>query len=277
VRLFAVVEYDGTDFAGFQYQEREQVQLRTVQGELERAISACTGETPRVSGAGRTDAGVHASGQVVHFDSEAKIARDPSRLARALNAHLPEDLKVRSMAGVPADHHSRFSASRRRYCYRIYNSRQPSPLHRRFTHHARVPLDAERMNEGAQLLVGSHDFVAFAAEQGPGSTVRRVFSARVARTWAGGSPIWHTYEVAACDSAALALDQDDAQAQLIEIEVEANGFLRHMMRRIAGTLIRAGDGRLAPGDVATILASRVKSQAGPTAPARGLCLEAVTY
>jgi tRNA pseudouridine38-40 synthase len=269
VRLLALVEYDGTDFAGFQLQARRgDAQPRTVQRDLEAALSLCTGEAIRVFASGRTDTGVHAAGQAVHFDSTAHLAGTPDRLARAVNANLPEDVKLRALRWVKPDFHARYSATRRRYCYRVVASRAPSPMRRRFFHQVRAPLVAERMDAGASHLVGKHDFIAFAAEEKRGpSTVRRVFSAgvRVAQTWqtwAGEPAIWHTFH----DS-----------AQLIEIEVEASGFLRHMMRRIAGTLIRVGDGRLSPDDVAVVLASRDKSLAGPTAPARGLCLESVTY
>jgi len=265
VRLLAIVEYDGTDFAGFQLQARRTPPPRTVQDELERALATCTGEQIRVIGSGRTDTGVHARGQVVHFDTDAGLARDPNRLASALNNHLPEDVKVRQIRPVRADFHARHSATSRRYCYRVLASRVPSPLLRRHAHHVRAALSAERMDAGARLLEGTQDFVAFAAEEGSGSTVRRVMSAQVAQCAAPGvaqEPIWHTY---------------GELAQLIEIEVEASGFLRHMMRRIAGTLLRVGDGRLEPEDVRSILTSRDKALAGPTAPARGLCLESVRY
>ena len=261
MRLLALVEYDGTDFAGFQLQARRgAVQPRTVQHELEAALSLCTGTSVTVFAAGRTDTGVHAVGQAIHFDSDAPIAAAPDQLARAVNANLPPDVKLREVRHVPADFHARYSATRRRYCYRVFSSRVTSPLHRRYVHQVRAPLSVSRMNDAAQHLVGAHDFIAFAAEEKRGpSTVRRVFEAGVR---ADSAPRWHTFQ----DS-----------AQLVEIEVEATGFLRHMMRRIAGTLIRVGDGRLAPDAVATILASRDKSLAGPTAPAHGLCLESVTY
>ncbi len=265
MRLLAVVEYDGTDFAGFQLQARLIPPARTVQAELERALEICTGEMVRVIGSGRTDAGVHARGQVVHFDTESPLARSPERLQKALNGNLPEDVKVLCVRRTRPSFHARHSASSRRYSYRVFSSRTPSPLLRRLATHVRGRLSVERMDRGARALEGAHDFVAFAAEEGRGPTIRRVLGARVTRSTAPEvslGPIWHTYG----DS-----------AQLIEIEVEATGFLRHMMRRIAGTLLRVGDGRLEPEDVQSILASRDKSLAGPTAPARGLCLEAVSY
>ncbi|MGI8422590.1 MAG: tRNA pseudouridine(38-40) synthase TruA [Chloroflexota bacterium] len=266
--MLAIVEYDGTDFAGFQLQAKKVAEPRTVQGELETALSLCTGERVRVFASSRTDTGVHARGQAVHFDSEADIAATPDRLARAVNANLPEDVKMRALRRVAPMFHSRYSATSRRYCYRVVSSRSPSPVRRRFVHHVRAPLTVEYMSQASQHFVGMHDFVAFTAEEARGkSTVRRVYAAEVRlaqswQTWGADPTIWHTFE---------------DTAQLIEIEVEASGFLRHMMRRIAGTLIRVGNGRMAPDDVASVLASRDKSLAGPTAPARGLCLESVTY
>lgn len=290
MRLFAVVEYDGTDFAGFQLQAHRDVPPRTVQAELEHALAACLGESIRVTGSGRTDTGVHARGQVVHFDSSARLATDCNQLLRAVNARLPEDVKVRTVRQVPETWHARYSALSRRYCYRIYADRTPSPLLRRHTCHIRSRMDVPRMDSAARHFAGIHDFKAFAAQEAAGSTVREVFRARVserpASTWAAPQtsdlPIWHTS--AQCDAQRSA-QIDDAGGddslvsapQLVEIEVEASGFLRHMMRRIAGTLIKVGDGRLAPDDVASIVASKDKSLAGPTAPARGLCLEEVRY
>ncbi len=296
VRVLAVIEYDGTDFTGFQLQVGRTPPFRTVQGELEAALGTCTGEAVRVIGSGRTDTGVHARGQVVHFDTQAGIASDPPQLLRALNALLPVDVKVRALRAAPATLHARYSATSRRYCYRVYASASPSPLHRRHAHHVRARLDVQRMSSGAQHLVGSHDFVAFAGQEGERSTVRAVFGIRVserhgqsgeswASTWATSASIWHTSSSAGAGSTGHrgTPPVEDARvvvesaAQLVEIDVEATGFLRHMMRRIAGTLIRVGDGRLAPDDVASILASREKSLAGPTVPARGLCLEEVKY
>ena len=165
MRLLALVEYDGTDFAGFQLQARRGAeQPRTVQRELEAALSLCTGEPIRVIASGRTDTGVHATGQAVHFDSTAAIAAAPDRLARAANANLPEDVKIRALRRVKPDFHARYSATRRRYRYCVLASRATSPVRRRFAHQVRAALSAERMDAGAKHLVGKHDFIAFAAE-----------------------------------------------------------------------------------------------------------------
>lgn len=276
VRVLAVVEYDGTDFAGFQIQAHQRGADRTVQGELERAVLACTQETVRVIGSGRTDAGVHARGQVIHFDTQSRLAGDLPTFQRALNAHLPDDVQVQRIQAAPDDFHARFWATRRTYCYRLLNGVAPSPLLRRYAQYVRAPLDTARMSAGARHLEGTHDFVAFASQEGPGRTIRDLFGVQVRQSWANRAQIWHTIEQAsgaAPPAAALMVDE----SRLIEIEVEASGFLRHMMRRIVGTLLRVGDGRLEPDDVAAILAARNKDLAGPTVPARGLCLERIAY
>lgn len=305
-RLLAIVEYDGTDFEGFQVQHRarragapaapgsatvveapaaaapgQSAPPRTVQRELERALAALAGAPVRVVPSGRTDSGVHAAGQAVHFDLEIALVHDLMRLQRALNAHLPGDVAIRGLRVVPPTFHARFSAISRTYCYRILNGEAPSPLARRYTYHVRTPLSIPRMAEGAAYLVGSHDFVAFAAQQGGGSTRREVLRAVVTEQWANPAAIWQTDTVSSCarrqgQQVDTALSEP-AGARLVAIEVEANAFLRHMMRRIAGTLIRVGEGLLEPEAVAAILRAKDKALAGPTAPARGLCLERVTY
>jgi tRNA pseudouridine38-40 synthase len=281
-RLLAVVEYDGSDFAGFQLQSRPSAlperQPRTIQAELERALRGATGRAARVVGAGRTDAGVHASGQVVHFDLDAgaPLAHDLPQLARAMNAHLPADVAVRAIQVAPTGFHARYSALSRRYCYRIVTATTRSPLHRRFAAHVRDRLAVERMRAAACDLVGTHDFVAFGARQGPGSTKRRVIRATVGEVWATSTPVWHT-DAAGAAGAAANRATSDGEARLVEIRVEANAFLRHMMRRIAGTLIRIGAGQLTPDALAQALATGDKALAGPAAPAQGLCLEHVAY
>jgi len=300
-RLLAIVEYDGTDFEGFQVQYRARRAAmaaqgvagmaeapgtgqtrpeppRTVQRELERALAALAGTPVRVVPSGRTDSGVHAAGQAVHFDLEIPLARDLVRLQRAINAHLPADVAVRGLRVVPPTFHARFSAISRTYCYHILNGEAPSPLMRRYTYHVRATLSIPRMAEGAAHLVGSHDFVAFAAQEGSGSTRREVMRAVVTEQWANPAAIWQTDTQPGGTCRPLGETQaEPAGARLVTIEVEANAFLRHMMRRIAGTLIRVGEGQLEPGAVGAILRAKDKALAGPTAPARGLCLERVTY
>jgi tRNA pseudouridine38-40 synthase len=287
VRIWAVVEYDGTDFAGFQAQSKGGVDARTVQLELERAIAAATGCAVRVAGSGRTDAGVHAVGQVVHFDCDAALAADASQFRRALNFHLPDDVAIHQLGPAPAGFHARYSATSRAYVYRIWNAPTPSPLWRRFAVHARAPLSVSRMHAAAQQFVGSHDFAAFGAKHGRGSTRRRVFSAEVAEAtveWANQPPIWQTVTkpqtvpgVPGAEDTVASLEDGDRLPRVVAIRIEANAFIRHMLRRIAGTLLRVGHGRLDPEDVAAILASGDKGRAGPTAPAHGLTLVHVRY
>jgi tRNA pseudouridine38-40 synthase len=281
VRLLAVVEYDGTDFAGFQLQTRAaRPQPRTVQAELERAITAASGATVRVMGSGRTDAGVHAIGQVIHFDAEAPLASDLAHFQRALNAHLAPDVRIHALQAAPAGVHARYSARTRTYRYRILNAPTPSPLWRRFVYHVRRPLDVARMAAATQCLVGTHDFVAFAARESGKVTVRNLYRAEVNAaplSWPKPDTIWQNQERCLPHEGVAAPMIGAPEARLVGIEVEANAFLRHMMRRIAGTLVRVGLGRLEPEAVATIVASREKRLAGPAVPAAGLCLVRVTY
>ena len=254
-----VLEYDGTDFKGSQLQIPGQ---RTVQGELETALARLTGlkagERCKVSLAGRTDTGVHASGQVANFQTESSLAIETFR--RGLNALLPFDLVVHKASEVEADFHARFSAKLRRYRYRVVNHPVRSPLMRRFAHSVRDPLDLAAMQAAAHLLVGEHDFASFAgdgwgtrdsdeAADGP-STVRNLLEAK--------------------------LDYWEPEARLV-IELAANAFLPHMVRNIVGTLLLVGKGSLQPSQFEEILAAHDRRRAGPTAPACGLCLVEVSY
>lgn len=245
-RLRLTLEYDGTDFAGFQLQPNG----RSVQGVLEAALCEVTRETRRVYPAGRTDAGVHARGQVVHVDSETRLA--PADLQRALNAVLPRDVAVLALAEAAPDFDARRDALAKTYAYRILNRVEPSPLRARFTLHLRSRLDVAAMAEGAKALLGTHDFSAF-------------------RGAPGGVP--------EDDQPRRSLDRLELEAASDEVALFAEGrsFLRHMVRNIAGTLIEVGQGRRPAADVAAVLASRERARAGPTAPAHALCLESVRY
>ena len=239
----ATIEYDGTEFAGFQWQSG----TRTVQGELERAIAERTGQIIRLTGAGRTDAGVHALGQVVSFGVETRIPLD--KMAVALNSALPSDIAVRDVQEASADFSARFSASSRVYLYVIHNSSVRSPLWRRFAAHCREPLNAERMNEAAQLLLGERDFASFTNQLVAGEpTMRDLTECRVRR-----------------------------HRELIFIRLEANAFLRGMVRNTVGTLLQVGVGVLKPTDLIDILDARDRRAAGPSAPPQGLCLVRVRY
>ena len=245
-RLCLTLEYDGTDFAGFQLQPNG----RSVQAVLEGALFEVTREERRVVPAGRTDAGVHARGQVAHVDSATRLA--PGELARALNAVLPRDVAVLALREVAPDFDARRDALAKTYTYRILNRAEPSPLRARFSLHLRGALDVAAMAEGAKALVGAHDFSAF-------------------RGAPGGVP--------ETERPRRSLDRLDVEARSDEVWILAEGrsFLRHMVRNIAGTLIEVGQGRRAPADVAEVLASRERARAGPTAAAHALCLESVRY
>lgn len=284
MRLLALVEYDGTDFAGFQLQAREGVQPRTVQGELEQAVAPLAGAGVRIAGAGRTDTGVHAAGQVVHLDTEAPLAHDLSRFVRAWNARLPHDVRVHDVRPVSPHVHARYSALSRTYCYRIVNAPICPPLLWRYAYHFRAALAVPAMAAGAELLLGAHDFAPFGAREAPGSTRREVLRVGVTEQWVGRPLIWHTFlwSVAEASPAAgetapgITFDRA-GMTRVVAVEVEASSFLRHMMRRIVGTLVEIGQGSLTPGAVATILTRGEKGLAGQTVPARGLCLQRVRY
>jgi tRNA pseudouridine38-40 synthase len=243
--LRLVLEYDGTDFAGWQLQAQGE---RTVQGVLAEAVRSVCGGEPVVHGAGRTDAGVHALGQVAGVEIATRLA--PPELLRALNARLPADLAVRSIEVAPEGWHPRFSARRKLYRYAIWNGRSHSPLRERFFHWVPQPLDVAAMEKAAAALAGTHDFRSFqAAGSDVEETVRTLFRVDVAGETGG--------EVA--------------------IELLGDGFLRHMVRNVAGTLVEVGQGRRPGGSLEELLAARDRGLAGRTAPARGLTLVHVDY
>jgi tRNA pseudouridine38-40 synthase len=245
-RFRLVVEYDGTDFQGWQLQ----AQGRSVQGALEEAITRVTAESRRVMGAGRTDAGVHARGQCAHFDSETRLAE--TDLRRAINAVLPSDVAVSELEQVSPSFHARSDVVSKTYSYRILNRTVPSPLRRNWTWHLRAPLDVAAMQEAAKLLVGDHDFAAFRGARG------------------GSDPEERTRRT---------LDRLDLAAEADEVRLTAVGrsFLRYMVRNLVGTLVEVGQGQRSAADVEAVLASGERSRAGPTAPPQGLCLERVRY
>ncbi len=243
-RLIAmVVQYDGTDYAGFQLQP----EVPTVQGELEAGLSRLLREPVHLTGASRTDAGVHALGQVVAFATDNTIPI--ANLTRALNATLPVAVSVVRAEEAPAGFHPRFDAIGKLYTYRVLNRETPSPFLCRYAWHVEERLDRGAMTEAAEALVGEHDFAAFcAAGSVVHTTVRNLYR----------------------------LDLD-AEGDMIELRLAADGFLYMMVRIIVGTLVEVGKGRLTPADVVAILASRDRRQAGPTAPPQGLCLVKVDY
>jgi tRNA pseudouridine38-40 synthase len=254
----ATVAYDGTDFVGFQWQTHE----RSVQGVLEAALAQVCGVRPdeapsRVIGAGRTDAGVHAVGQVIGF---LAAWRHPlGEMQRALNAVLPKDVAVLALEAAAPGWHPRFSAVRRHYRYAVLNRPVRSPLDRRYTHLVAQPLDVTAMNAGAALLVGEHDFAAFGQPM-----VRR-------GTTDDGTE--HRGSTVRCLEAAAWQQDGDRLA----FDVTGNAFLRGMVRSLTGTLLRVGLGLWPPERVGEILAGCNRAQAAPPAPACGLCLMRVDY
>jgi tRNA pseudouridine38-40 synthase len=241
--LRLVIEYDGTAFAGWQRQSGQ----RTVQACLEEAFQAMVGAPVRVTGAGRTDAGVHAEGQVVSARVAARIPC--GGFLRGLNSHLPPDIAVRELCDAPATFDARRSARGKVYRYRIWNHLVRSPQRARWSWHCRAPLDTHAMREGAARFVGTHDFRAFrAADCERKTTVRDIRSFEVVR-----------------DGALLTLD------------VEGTAFLKNMVRIMVGTLVAVGRGELAADAVTALLAGGDRTQAGTTAPAHGLTLVRVIY
>lgn len=242
-KIHLIVEYDGTDYAGWQRQSN----AMTVQQRLEEAVGKLTGEIVCVHGASRTDAGVHALGQSAHFETNSRIPAD--KFSYALNTILPPDIRVSRSEQVPESFHSRFSGRGKRYRYLFYASPHAGALNRRTHAHVIYPLDVEKMQHEANDLVGTHDFGAFAAS---GSvvkdTVRTIYRAE--------------------------LKQRGSEIELI---VEGNGFLYNMVRIIAGTLIGVGSGRLETGAFARAIESGNRLDLGITAPAHGLTLMEVFY
>ena len=242
-RLRAVLSYDGTEFAGYQLQPGR----RTVQGLLQDGLQRVTGEPVTVTGAGRTDAGVHAAGQVVHFDSP--WFNNSAVLLRAWNAVLPRDLVIRGLEPAPPGFHARFSAASRTYTYTLLCRELRDPLLRRYSLHVAKPLDRVAMREAAQCLVGTHDFGAFGRPMKPGgSTVRHI-------------------------SVCVLEEEGD----LFRLTVVGNAFLRHQVRRMVGVLIDVGRGQSSPADVAEAVAGRAGAVRPRRVPPQGLVLVAVGY
>ena len=241
----AVIEYDGTAFAGSQVQPN----ARTVQGELEKALNRLIGETTRVRFAGRTDAGVHATGQVAAFCYGRGLPRGGglSELRRRLNAALPPDLAVRSLRAAPAGFDPRRDARMRVYRYRILMNGASRPLDRHRTHEIDERLDVAAMQAAAARMLGERDFAALGADA-RGQTVRHLADLRIAR-----------------------------RGDLVEVRVTANAFLRRMVRSMVALLIEVGRGRLAPEAVDGVLDGSARALHGRAAPARGLTLERVIY
>jgi tRNA pseudouridine38-40 synthase len=240
--LRLTVEYDGTDFSGFQWQPA----LRTVAGVLEAALSTLFEQRVKLTSAGRTDSGVHASGQVVGFSTEHFFPLE--RLCIALNALLPQDCAAREAATVGSDFNARFSARERTYVYAVLNRPQRSALLARYASHVVRPLDLAAMRAAGAHFVGEHDFRAFGTTENAASTVRTITRLSV-----------------------------EPRDELIRIEIAANAFLYHMVRIVVGTLLECGQGRRCPDEVVAILGAGERAIGDSMAPAQGLCLAGVRY
>jgi tRNA pseudouridine38-40 synthase len=252
MKLALLVEYDGSGYHGFQRQSPEREP--TVQGVLEAAVARISQQSAVVVGAGRTDSGVHASGQVAHVRVESRLSAEDWR--RALNAVLPGDVAVRKVAQVADDFHARSSALSRSYRYTVLQDRWPSPLRERYVYRVSEPLDAATMDQACAALVGEHDFRAFGR------------SPRDSRAGEQHSCV-RLMLAAGCRS--------EAGSGLISFDFTANGFLTGMVRRLVGTLLLVGKGQLDVEGFAQILASRDEAHPGASVPACGLCLTQVTY
>jgi tRNA pseudouridine38-40 synthase len=239
-----IVEYDGTAYCGWQRQENG----ITIQQVLEEAIQLITGEKVAVIGSGRTDAGVHALNQVAHFKSSSRLP--VNSIYRGMNSVLPPDIVVKEMEEVAREFHAQHDVKSKVYVYKICNQRLRPVLGRNYFWHIRFPLDLERMKKAAQFLIGTHDFSCFCAT---GTHVKD----RV-RTITD-------IEIKTCDDG------------LIEIKVEAQGFLKYMVRNIIGTLVEVGRNKRKPEEMKVIIESRDRTIAGVTAPACGLFLKEVKY
>ena len=245
-----LIQYDGTDFHGWQVQEND----RTIQGELERVIGMLADADVSVVGSGRTDAGVHAEGQVANVHL-AGSKFTPARLQQAINGNLWRDIRVLKTEKAPDDFHARFSAKRKTYLYRVVNGPVMSPFWRRFAAHEHKPLDVARMNDAARLFLGEHDWTAFCSAQSEGeSRVRNISDFTVQAHW-----------------------DDRAQGSLIEFRVTAGGFLRYMVRSLVGTLIEVGRGTTDFDTIQTAIVTGDRDLAGKTAAAQGLTLLRVEY
>ena len=242
-RIKLTVAYDGTNYCGWQVQPNG----NTIEAELDKAIEALLGEKVHVLGASRTDAGVHALGNVATFDTTARMAAE--RISFALNTYLPEDIRIRKSEEVPLTWHPRFQDSVKTYEYRIFNQMFPDPTKRLYSMFYYYPLDVEKMREAARCLVGTHDFSSFCTHQ-PHVTnrVRTIY--------------------------ALDITEEDG---MITIRITGSGFLYNMVRIIAGTLLRIGGGMLAPEQMQEILEAKDRQAAAETARPEGLTLVEIFY
>ena len=260
--------YDGSYYVGWQVQPNGV----SVQAVVEAAILKLTGEQSRLMAAGRTDSGVHAFGQVANFTTQSNIPCE--KLRAGLQNFLPEDVAVRDVREVDSEFHSTYSAKSKNYRYVIHNSRVPNPLLRQYTWRYSTELDAAAMQEGANQLLGTHDFRCFESHfPNKATSVRTIFDVRLVRQ--------HIWNVWAPDGNSTLPDHsaspDEPPPELIVFDITGDGFLYNMVRAIVGTLVKVGRGTWSPDDVGRIIEGEDRSQAGETAPAHGLYLVEVKY
>ena len=242
-RIKLVTAYDGTNYHGSQIQNNGE----TIEGVLKAELSSLLKEEINLIGASRTDAGVHARGNVFVFDTESRIP--PEKFTYALNARLPEDVRIQDSCEVPLDFHPRHQDTVKTYEYKILNRKLPLPEYRLYAHFTYDALDVDKMNEACAHFIGEHDFASLcAAGSQVESTVRTIYDLHV-----------------------------EKQGDLLTISVTGNGFLYNMVRIIAGTLLKVGSGAIAPEKITQIIEGKDRGLAGPTAPARGLTLVEIRY
>lgn len=238
-----LIEYDGTNYHGWQIQPSD----ASIQNEIQKILSLITQEDIHVNGSGRTDAGVHALGQVANFESTTSIT--PEKIQTALNKMLPSDIVIRQCHYVNEKFHARFSAKRKTYQYRILNSFLPVAINRHYSWHIHKKINIEAMQQAANFLVGEKDFKAFEGVGSPRkSTVRTIHKAMISK-----------------------------EGDMVLFDITGSGFLKFMVRNITGTLVDVGTAKLTPGEFKSILQSRDRKNAGATAPPQGLFLKHVEY
>lgn len=257
-RVMLTVAYDGTAYHGWQIQPNGE----TIESVLNRRLSQLLGENIEVVGASRTDSGVHAMGNVAVFDTNSPIPAD--KISYALNRRLPEDVRIRKSQEVEAQFHPRRCSSRKTYEYRIYCASFPMPTKRLYSCFTYLPMNVDLMRQAASCLLGTHDFKSFCSAQAQvETTVRQIDSLEIREEAVRGA--------GAGDEAAGSADRE------IVIRVAGRGFLYHMVRIIAGTLMEVGRGHIPPQEMKRILAAKERQEAGPTAPACGLTLVGIEY
>ena len=246
MRYLMTISYDGSDFYGFQRQNN----LVTIQGEIEKALHTILQEDITICASGRTDAGVHALGQVAHFDTTKQID-DLDKFKYSLNSLLPKSIDILQIEAKDDEFHARYSAKKKTYIYKIYLSKTNEPLKRKYFHICSYPLDVKKMQEAIKAIIGEHDFSAFCVENPQiKSNVREIYKAYI---------------------------EEKDNKQELDIVLEGNGFLHNMVRSIAGTLVDIGRGRFEVEDMKKILDSKNHQKAGKTLDGCGLYLHSVNY